>query len=147
MTGADFIAIVASPAGVMLAGQIATLFFVIAGVVFMVGWRRFAKRLMVVAVIVIVIPFVVAANHNEIRWLIEITPGWVLAPIFAFGAVIISCWVLWGVIALCFGPAIASTVTADLLAWSIKALIIAIVAPYRGLAGLLRRVAPRDSSE
>jgi hypothetical protein len=131
----------------MLAGQVATLLFVVAGLAFMIGWRHFAKRLMILAVVVVVMPFVVAANYNEITWLVDSTPRWVLAPTIAIGTAILGCWILWGVIALCFGPTIANSVIADVLAWLIKGVIVAVVAPYRGIAGLLRRLAPRDSAD
>lgn len=143
MPGYDLIVIIGSPTGVMLAAQIATLLFVLAGLFFMIGWRRIAKRLIVLAVVVIVVPFVVAAHLNEIRSLMNATPAWVAAPLLAFVGIVVFCWILWGVIALCFGPTIASFVTADILAWLIKRLIV----PFRGVSGTLRRIIPPNSSD
>jgi MFS superfamily sulfate permease-like transporter len=131
MTGTEFIGIVGSPAGLMLAAQLATLLIVIAGFCIMFGWRRLAKRLMVLAVVIIVIPYLIMANHEQINSIIESTPRWVLAPLLALGCIIVFCWALWGMIALCFGPRIASTVTADILGWLLKGTILAVVAPYR----------------
>jgi hypothetical protein len=147
MSSVDYLGILTSPAGIMLVGQIATLLFVVAGLAFMIGRHRFAKRLMGVAVIAVVVPFAVAANSSEIKFVLDSTPRWVLAPTLAIGAAIVLCWILWGVVALCFGPAIANTVIADVLAWLIKGTIVAVLVPYRGLSGLVRRFVPRDSAD
>jgi len=145
MASFDLLESLVSPTGEILATEVGALLFVVAGFGFMFGWRRFAKRLMVLAVIIIAIPAVVAANFTDIKSILYNTPRWVLFPMLAIGAAIIACWILWGVTTLFFGPAIANSVTADILSWLIKGCVLAALAPYRGLSGLLRRFAPRDT--
>jgi hypothetical protein len=147
MSLTDLLRITASPEGVMLAGQFATLLFVSAGLLFMFGLRRVPKGLMIAATVIMVLPFIVSLNYNEIQWVIDSTPRWVIIPLTGVSTAILGCWILWGVIALCFGKKIASIVVADILSWSIKGVILAAVAPYRGISSMLRRVAPRDSSD
>jgi len=141
MVGFDFVELIASPLGMMLAGQLGTLLIVVAGLMFMFGLRRLAARLIVVAVVVVGIPFFIAWNHNEIKWAFDNMPRWMLVPTFAICSGVFLCWILWGLIAVCFGPKIASTVTGDVLAWLIKGAILAALAPYRGLSAILRRFA------
>lgn len=147
MAGLEIVEVLISPAGFVIWQELSVLTLTTAGLAFMIGWRRFAKRLIFVALSLIIVPFVVYSNHNEIVELVNGTPRWVLAPVLALAAAIGFCWILWGLVALFFGPAIASSVTANILTWLIKGAILAVVAPYRGISSLLRRFLPRDSAD
>jgi hypothetical protein len=147
MTGREIFETLISPAGFVIWKQLSVLSLTLAGLAFMVGWKRFAKRLIFLALGLIIVPLVVYSNHNEIVNFVNGTPGWVLMPVLALGAAIIFCWILWGLIALFFGPAIASSVTANILTWLIKGVILAVAAPYRGMSSVLRHFLPRDSAD
>jgi hypothetical protein len=147
MTGRELFEILISPAGFVIWEQLSVLSLTIAGLAFMVGWKRVAKRLIFLALGLIIIPFAVYSNQNEIADFLNGTPRWVLAPTLALAVAIILCWILWGLVALFFGPAIASSVTANILTWLIKGVILAVAAPYRGMSSLLRHFLPRDSAD
>lgn len=147
MSGPDLIEILASPAGLVIWQELAVLTLTVAGIAFMLGWKRFAIRLIFVALSLIVVPFAVYSNHDGIVTFLNGTPRWVLVPILAIGASVILCWVLWGLVALFFGPSIASSVTANILTWLIKGTIITVLAPYRAASSLLRYFLPRDIAD
>ena len=147
MPGPELVEMLISPAGFVIWQELAVLVLTVSGLAFMIGWKLFAKRLILVALSLIVVPFAVYSNHDSIVTFLHSAPRWMLAPMLAFGAAIILCWVLWGIVALFFGTAIASSVTAGILTWLIKGAIITVLAPYRAASSVLRYFLPRDIAD
>jgi hypothetical protein len=147
MSGRELVEVLISPAGFVVWQELAALSLTVAGLAFMVGWRILAKRLIFVSLSLIGLPFVGYSNHDEIMIFFNNTPRWILAPILAFSGAVILCWVLWALVALFFGAAIASSVTANILTWLIKGSIITVLAPYRAASSVLRYFLPRDIAD
>ncbi len=135
---------IASPIGLTIGTEFATLLFVVAGFAFMIGWVRPAKRLIVLALVSSIIPAVIRIYHDQIQSFIGYTPQWMLTPILTIASGIIACWIIWGVVSLCFGPRIGSAVTAAIIIWLIKGGVLALLAPQRGVSVIVRRYLRRE---
>jgi|GEM_PF-5652703 len=139
MNATTFFSVIASPAGLALFAEIVTLLLMLTGLSLMVGWRRAAGRLASICVATVAAMTIVVAFAQPIGAIVDGMPKWMAMALLGAGASIALCWVIWGVIALCFGPAIASRVTAEILTWLLKGIISSVINPYRIVIRLLRQ--------
>ena len=128
----------------MLAASILALLTVVA---FVAGYNQLTVRLLTGVLIAGAGPILLISYLPELKpWLSDV-PAWARVPLLSAAVVILGSWILWTCVFFFFGPTIANSVTADILSWAVKAGIVVLVAPYRRLTGLMRRISHQDPLE
>jgi hypothetical protein len=124
--------------------QVLELFVVLGGLTFMVGLRSAALKLIAAGIVLCIVANLFVYEMQTHGMALFGIPSWLVRPLLLIPLAIVGCWILRGCIALFLGRAVADTVTGDVLAWTIKGLLRAALAPYRAIRFVMH-VLPRQT--